>query len=56
MYPLPVADRLLVVTITLIGVVDDPPDIVTAISANSDDSVAENWLDLNSTTNTIYKH
>ena len=56
MYSLPVADRSLVVTIILIGVVDDPPDIVTIISANPDDSVTENWLDLNSTTNTIHKH
>ena len=56
MYPLPVADCSLVVTITLIGVIDDPPDIVTAISANPDDSVAENSLDINPTTNTIHKH
>ena len=55
MYPLPVADRSLVNTITLIGVVDDPPDIVTTISANPDDSVAENLSDSNSTTNTIHK-
>ena len=56
MYPLPVADRSLVVTITLIGMVNDPPDIVTAISTYPDDSVAENRSDLNSTTNTIHKH
>ena len=56
MYPLPVADCSLVVTITLIGVVDDPPDIIIVILMNLDDSVAENWLDLNSTTNTIHKH
>ena len=55
-YPLPVADCSLVVTITIIGVEDDPPDIVTAISANPDDSAAENVSDLNSTTNTIHKH
>ena len=55
-YPLPVADCSLVVTITIIGVADDPPDIVTAISANPDDSAAENVSDLNSTTNTIHKH
>ena len=42
MYPLPVADRSLVVTITLIGVVDDPPDIVTVISAYPGDSLVEN--------------
>ena len=56
MYPLPVADRSLVVTITLIGVVDDPPDIVTTISVYPADSVAEILSDLNSTTNTIHKH
>ena len=56
MYSLPVADCSLVVTITLIGVVDDPPDIVTVISANPDDSVTENVSDLNSTTNAVHKY
>ena len=52
MYPLPVADRSLVVTITLIGVVDDPPDIVITISTYSDDSSPVYRLDSNMTTNT----
>ena len=55
MYPLPVADRAVVVTITLIGVVDDPPDIITAISTNPDDSEPLYCSDLNSTTNTKQK-
>ena len=53
MYPSPVADRLsLVVTITLIGVVDDPPNIITTTSTNPDDSDPVYWLDLNPTANT----
>ena len=42
MYPLPVADRSLVVNIILIGMVDDPPDIIIIIPMDPDNSVAEN--------------
>ena len=52
MYPSPVADRSLVVTITLIGEVDDPPDIITTTSTNPDDSLPMNSLDSNSISNT----
>ena len=38
MHSSPVANCSIVVTITLIGVVDDPPDIVTRISTDPDDS------------------
>ena len=36
--PLPVAVSPVVVTITLMGVEDNPPDIVTVTSINPDDS------------------
>ena len=52
MYPSPLADRSVMVIITLIGVVDDPPDIITTTSTNLDDSEPVYCSDSNSTTNT----
>ena len=52
MYPSPVADHSLVVTITLMGMVDDPPDIITTNSTNPDDSVATNRFESNTISNT----
>ena len=48
------ADCPVVVTviITLIGVVDDPPDIINTTSTNPDDSEPVYCPDSNSTTNT----
>ena len=40
------------VTVTVIGVLDDPPVILTITSINPDDSEATNCPDANSTTNT----
>ena len=53
MYPLPVADRSLVVTITLIGVTDNPPDNIMTTSTNPDDSEPMYRLDSKFTFNTI---
>ena len=44
------------VTVTVIGVVDVPPIILTTTSINSDDSEPENCNDLNSTNSTKYKN
>ena len=54
MYPSPAADcpAVVIVTITLIGVVDNPPDIITTTSTNPDDSKPVYCSDSNSTTNT----
>ena len=40
------------VTVTVIGVLDDPPVILTITSINPDDSEPANCPDVNSTTNT----
>ena len=40
------------VTVTVIGVLDDPPIILTITSINPDDSEPVNCPDVNSTTNT----
>ena len=40
------------VTVTVIGVLDDPPVILTITSINPDDSEPTNCPDVNSTTNT----
>ena len=42
------------VTVTVIGVMDDPPDILTITSINPDDSEPTNCGDANSTSNTRY--
>ena len=47
----PVAVHSIGVIITLIGVVDDPPDIITATSTNPNDSSLAYCSDSNSTTN-----
>ena len=54
MYLSPFADPLLVLIaiITLIGVVDDPSDIITTTPTNLDDSEPVYCPDSNSTTNT----
>ena len=52
MYPSPLADRSVMVIITLIGMVDDPPNIITTTSINPDDSEPVYCPDSNSTTNT----
>ena len=48
------------ITVTVIGVLDDPPVILTITSINPDDSEPTNCPDVNSTTNTtvtiIIKH
>ena len=54
MYPSPLADTgdcSEGVTTTSIGVIDDPPDIITTTSTCPDDSEPTNLLDPNSTTN-----
>ena len=55
LYPLPVADCSIAVTITLIDVVDDPPDIINATSTNPDDSATVYWLKSKFITNTTQK-
>ena len=58
MYSLPVADTSDFsegVNITLIGLVDIPPSIITITSTNPDDSVPMNCSDVKLITNTIYK-
>ena len=55
MYPSPLADTgdcSEGVTTTSIGVVDDPPDIITTTSTCPDDSEPTNLSDSNSTPNT----
>ena len=52
MYPSPSADCPLVVTITLIGLVDDPPDIITTTATNPDDSEPVYCPESNPTVNT----
>ena len=54
MYPSPLADTgdcSEGVTTTSIGVVDDPPDIITTTSTCPDDSTTRKFLDLNCTIN-----
>ena len=55
MYPSPLADTgdcSERVTTTSIGVIDDPPDIITTTSTCPDDSEPRKFLDPNSTLNT----
>ena len=57
MCSLPVADfsvAVVVVTITLIGVIDDPPDIITTTSTCPDDSEPVYRPFVNCTTNTTH--
>ena len=58
MCSLPVADLsmavVVVVTITLIGVIDDPPDIITTTSTCPDDSEPMYRPFVNCTTNTTH--
>jgi len=46
-------DRSVGVTVTVIGVLDVPPCILTTTSINFDDSKPVNLFDSNSTVNTI---
>ena len=50
-YLLPVADRSVIVIIKLMGVVDNPPNVIVT-STNPDDSEPVYCSDSNSTTNT----
>lgn len=51
-YSSPVADSSVVVTMTLIGVIDDPPDNVTASCTIPDDSATVYSVNLKPITNT----
>ena len=57
MCPLPVADHsvaVVVITITLTGEVDDPPDIITTTSTYPDDSEPVYCFFVNCITNTTH--